>query len=223
MPTTWEYLNTVVAPALLAVGLEIHRVRCAEWESIPAHGKNWLSHNGNTVLFPAFTDESGTMSKLGGFCSKRWKQEVRDRFMSRRFGIGRSKQRVWIGFSLDETSRAIRMMAGDEYKNGLIWFPLIEGVPMRRQQAVNVVKKMGWPDPPRSRCWCCPNQGDDEWREIKRDHPALFEEAVKLENEVRLHDPNAWFHKSCTPLASVDFSQEASLFDNACSSGNCFV
>lgn len=79
--TTWQYLDAVIRPALRTVGLEVHRIRKSEWGTSPEHGNDWLSHNGNTVLLPAFTDQTGEPGKLSGFCSKTWKVETRQRYV----------------------------------------------------------------------------------------------------------------------------------------------
>lgn len=223
--TTWEYLDAVIRPALLTVGLEVHRIRNAEWASIPEHGKDYLSHNGNTLLLPAFTNQTtGSSGKLPGFCSARWKVETQARYIREVLGVATSEQRRWIGFSLDESRRAIRMMKGDDYLAGLVRFPLIHDIPLRRQQAIREVEKMGWPTSPRSACWMCPNQGDHEWRDLKANHPEEFAAACALEKEIQEKDPFAWLHSSCVPLGEVDFSAPDDLFtDRACSSGGCFT
>lgn len=223
--TTWAYLDSVIRPALRNHGLEVHRVRCAEWASRPAHGMDYMSHNGNTMLLPAFTSQSSSVGKLSGFCSNTWKVETSDRYIRRALGIPSKEQRRWIGFSLNESSRAARMMAGEEYRSGRIRFPLIQDVPMRRAQSIELVESMGWPTPPRSACWMCPNQNDEEWKNLKENHPEEFAAACAFEIEVQKQDPFAWFHKSCVPLSEVDFGQPESpdLFSRACSSGGCFT
>jgi hypothetical protein len=218
--TTWTYIDDVVSPALKAVGVEIHRVKYTDWGTKPEHGNNWLSHNGNTVLLPGFTDQSGGVGKLSGFCSDKWKKNVRDKWLSHTFGITRSKFRVWIGFSLNETRRALGMMSGDEWKDGLIRFPLIHDVPLRRHQAINECLKLGWPEPPRSTCYMCPNQLDDEWNAATPEELRL---AAELERQIQAVDPFFWLHKSCTPIDQVDFTKEPDLFERACNSGGCFT
>lgn len=221
--TTWEYLDAVIRPALRTVGLEVHRIRKSEWGGTPPHGIDYMSYNGATVLLPAFTNQTGgDAGKLSGFCSDKWKVRPRQRYM-RSLGIPTNQQRNWIGFSTNEARRAVRMMQGDEFKAGLIYFPLISGIPHTREQAIKVVEKAGWPTPPRSACWNCPNQADDEWRDLKENHPDEFAAACALEKEVQLKDPFAWFHESCIPLGEVDFTKPDDLFDRACSSGGCFT
>jgi len=70
----------------------------------------------------------------------------------------------------------------------------------------------------------CPNQSDQEWLEIKENRPTEFDAAVKLDAQIRERDPHAWIHKSCKPLAEVDFNDKTQdLFNTPCDSGVCFV
>lgn len=214
--TTWKYLDAVIRPALKTAGLEVHRVPASEFASIDPFASG-------SLLLPAFTDQGLDIGKLNGFCSDKWKVRVRQRFM-RKIGIPTAEQKNWIGFSTDEARRAMRMMNGKEYQNGLIRFPLIKDIPMKREQAIREVEKMGWPTPPRSACWMCPNQGDAEWRDLKWNHPDEFEKACALEKEIQKIDQFAWFHSSCKPLGEVDFTEPEDLFNRShCTSGGCFT
>ena len=221
--TTWQYLDAVIRPELAKIGLEVHRVS-TEWATLPEHGNRFVSHNGNTVLIPGFTSQVvGSTGKLDGFCSKTWKVEPVNRYLRKVLGIPTAQQKKWIGFSLDESRRAMRMMNGQEYRKGLIRFPLIHDVPLRRAESINIVQQMGWPTPPRSACYMCPNMADDEWRDISPDELA---QAGELERELQKHDPHVWLHKSCQPIDTIDFTKpddQPELFERACSSGVCFV
>jgi hypothetical protein len=83
------------------------------------------------------------------------------------------------------------------------------------------VEKIGWPPPPRSRCRHCPNQSDAEWAELS---PEEFAAACDLDDDVRDIDPNAFIHKSLTPLRQVVLKPDddnGGLF-GGCSSGTCY-
>ena len=143
-PTTWLYNDQVIAPNLKKVGVDIVRVG-TEWQSMPEHGKNWMSHNGKTILLPGYSNISGEVGKISGFCSKTWKGQVIDRWLSQTHGVTRSKYQKWIGFSLDEGRRVSKMMRGEDYQKGLIRFPLVFDVQFRRRDSVRFVEAMGWP------------------------------------------------------------------------------
>jgi hypothetical protein len=215
--TTWQYLETVIRPALKSIGLEVHCVS-QEWANA-----GLVSKNGKSVLMPMFTAQSDTVGKLTGYCSSEWKVRPMDRYLRKVLGIKKSEQKKWIGFSLDESRRAIRMMATDDWEKGRIRFPLIHDVPLRRHQAIREVEKMGWPPPPRSACYFCPNMSDDEWRDIS---PEELKLASKFEQQMQETDPFVFLHKSGKPILEVDFSKpddQPELFERACSSGVCFV
>lgn len=216
-PAVWQYLDNVIRPAFQKIGLEIHRIP----KSLYATSDIW-STNGKHLQIPAFTNQTGEPGKLSNFCSDEWKTRVRDRWL-REHGVTRSQQRTWIGFSLDESRRYLRMAVSQEAEKGRLRWPLIHDVPLRADQAVAVVEKMGWPTPPRSACVMCPNQGDREWRDLKVNWPDEFRKSVELERKIQEEDPFAFLHKSCVPLDEVDFSEEPTLFEPACNSGGCFV
>jgi len=222
-PTTWLYLDQVIAPNLKKVGVEIVRIG-PEWQSWPEHGKNWLSHNGKTILVPGYSNISGEVGKISGFCSKAWKTEVIQRYLSKEHGVTRSNYQTWIGFSLDEAKRVSKMIAGEDYQKGLLRLPLVFDVHLRRRDSIRFVEGMGWPTPPRSACFDCPNQRDDEWIDIKRNFPAEWELACQREDEVRQKDKYFFFHQSCVPLRDVVFDESPDLFgDHHCDSGVCFL
>jgi hypothetical protein len=217
--TTWEYLNTVLNPALSKVGVEIERVSAAEF----GYGGTELFSKTDELLMPVYsTQTAGEVGKLKAFCNRWWKLDSMRVYLSRVHGITRSKYRSWIGFSLDEQRRYFRMMDGEEFKKGLIWFPLVERR-LRRHHSIELVKKMGWPEPPRSRCFMCPNQSDAEWREVRDNRPHEFAEAVKIDREIRQRDPHAWLHRTAVPLDQADLTEADDLFNRACDSGACFI
>jgi hypothetical protein len=218
-PSTWEYMYAVVAPELAKIGLQVQRISKDEY------GCNWgkgIFATSGHLMLPAFSDQTGEPSKLSGFCSSAWKVEVSDRWLRKLHGLKASHCVKWIGFSLDESKRVHRMMQGEDYKRGLIRFPLVE-LRLKRQDAIREVERMGWPTPPRSRCWMCPNQSDREWHEVKTQWPDKFQEAIELDESIRLRDPHAFLHNSIAPLKDANIDPHDDLFSASCPSGVCFV
>jgi hypothetical protein len=211
---TWEYADAVLTPNLREVGVTLHRVKKSEFATV-----DLFSAKGD-LLLPVFTSQSGATGKLPTDCSNEWKARVVQRWL-RAQGVQQAEQ--WIGISVDEMRR-MRF-------SGLGWlrnrYPLIEpefGLTYRRADCVAAVERLGWPTPPRSACWMCPNMGDHEWREMKEHHPQDFAQAVQFEREIRETDPHFWLHESAVPLDQVDFTSQGGLFDDrACASGMCFV
>lgn len=224
---TWDYLDEVVNPAMRLIGHEIHRIEAQRWSQRRAKISLWDLKRTKDVLIPAFSTQDiaddGAPNKLKNFCTGGWKVEVVESWLSKVQGITRSKYVKWIGFSRDEQTRIIKMQRGKEWAKGLIRFPLVQDFPLTRRECIKLVKDMGWPEPPRSACWMCPNHSPHEWRKLKAERPDEFQKAVELEHEIHKVDPDAWLHRSCIPLDQVDFSQPEDLFSRPCDSGMCFV
>ncbi len=209
--TTWEYMDKVITPALASVGVTLHRVRKSEFERRDLYG----GKDGDTLLVPAFTTQSGEVGKLSNFCSSYWKREVIKRWVNAQ---GVKAVDLWLGISVDEKER-VQVTRSAKWANR---YPLIEAR-MNRGDCVALVESMGWPRPPRSSCIHCPNHTQAEWREIRL-RPAEWKEAVTLDHELRANDPDVFLHPDCVPLDQADLSDpNGVLFGHGCSSGLCFT
>lgn len=212
--TTWEYLETVTAPALASVGVVMYRVpksRYATWD---------LFFSGGQMAVPAYTSKNGGTGKLPTFCSSQWKTRVMERWATAQ---GVVKAQKWMGFSVDEIGRAAKQIKGRPGKWG-VRFPLLE-LGMNRGDCLALVKEMGWPTPPRSSCWMCPNMHMREWREVKAGPD--WDKVIAFEREIQQHDPHVWLTDQCVPVETADFSiiNETMWGDSGaeCESGLCFV
>lgn len=209
---TWDYLANVIQPAMRAIGLDIVRIDRRQYATVDLY-----SQNGNDMLIPAFTTLNGQTSKMPALCSNEWKQRVMMRWLREQ---GVESGTAWMGISLDE----MRRVRTPNTKWLQLRYPLIFDIPMRRSDCVALVQAVGWPDPPRSSCWMCPNMRNGEWREMKEHYPQDFADAVELERELRLKDPHLFLHESCLPLTEVNFTDyQTTLIDKTCNSGYCFV
>ncbi|MBU1567755.1 MAG: hypothetical protein KJ630_19285 [Proteobacteria bacterium] len=212
--TTWKYLESVTAPALARVGIEIHRVKKSDYATfdLVTCGK---------IAIPAFTSASEQVGKLPTYCSGEWKTRVMQRWATRSQGV--KKAQTWIGFSVDEIGRAARMIKPKPGKWG-VRFPLLERN-MDRNDCLALVKQIGWPAPPRSSCWMCPNMHMREWREIMNGPDR--DKVVDFERKIRLKDPDIWLTDQCKPVETADFSiiNESMWGDSGaeCDSGQCFI
>jgi hypothetical protein len=207
--STWDYMAAVLVSELAKVGITLHKVSKEDFATCDL----W-STNGATLEIPAFTTQSGEVSKLPNFCSNEWKRRVADRWLR---AHGFNNCRKWLGFALDEPRRWLQHADSAE-----VWLPLVHGVPLRSRDCRSLVAKMGWPIPKKSRCWMCPNQSDDEWREVVA-NPSEFAAAVGIDRKIRKKDPFAFLHSSGVPLDQVDWAKPQLEFERACNSGECFV
>ena len=208
---TWTYLDSIVRPAFSKIGIEIH--------VIPHSYSYWdiVKEEKQDILIPAFTTQSGDIGKLPTFCSNEWKQRPVRRWLRER---GVEQCFMWLGISTDEMER---MRFSD---TGWITnvYPLIEIVPTSRHRCVSIVENYGWPTPPKSRCWMCPNMSPYDWRTLKGKYPDDFGKAVLLERELQVVDKYIFLHKLAIPLdEAVSKSEEQSDMFDGCDSGYCWT
>lgn len=207
--STWQYLDAVLAPELAKVGVEIHRVSKERYATVDLYAGN------GDLLLPVFTDQSGALSKMPPFCSDKWKKRVGRRWMREQ---GVESCRLMLGMSLDESRR----VQNSDVKWITNTYPLID-LWVQRSDCLRIVREMGWPEPPRSACWMCPNMSNQEWREIRENQPQDWMQAVAMDRDIRSRDPHAFLHLSGVPLEDADLSADKSGDPHGCESGLCFV
>lgn len=202
--STWRYFDQVLYPALKSVGVEIHRVSKSKYATVDL----WAG-NGD-VLLPVFT-EAG---KLPTYCSNEWKRRVAMRWIRTQ---GVSQCDSWLGISTDEMSR-IRISREQWIQHK---FPLIE-LGLSRDKCVEQVTFMGWPAPPRSSCYMCPNQSGAEWKELREKDPDDYAKAARMQDMLQEFDAGLFLRKERTSLFNI-LESDAPADHSGCDSGYCFV
>jgi hypothetical protein len=207
--TTFEYLESVVQPALAKIGRHV---------DVVSHSYATVDlWRGDDLLLPGFTRKGGRLGKLPTYCSNEWKQRVIRRWLRDQ---GVKDVDMWIGISLDEVER-IKPSGLDWYRHV---YPLIDMVSMHRSGCVNQIVRYGWPVPEKSRCWMCPNQSIIEWRRLHQRADGDFNKALKLEDEIHRRDGDVYLHPLGISLdeAIVSSERQSSMFDG-CDGGYCMV
>ena len=208
--TTWTYMDQIITPALATVGLVLHRVRKSEFATVDLYG----GADGETLLMPVFTNQSGEVGKLPTYCSTEWKTRVVRRWATAQ---GCTEVDMWLGISADEKHRmkASKGKWGNKH-------PLIT-LGINRGDCQLIVERMGWPKAPRSSCWNCPNHTQEEWRDIKENKAEDWQQAIKFDKDMRHLDANAFLHPDCIPLEDADLTDPNGVMFGHCDSGMCFV
>lgn len=210
--TVWPYVDAYLKPALATLGVPFTAIERAEY----ATKDFWGGKDGDSILIPVYSNQSGEASKLPEYCSGEWKREVVLRWAARQ-GWKALGVNMWVNISHDERHR--RRAAKRQWMQPV--YPLLDMIPMHVSGCLAAVEAMGWPEPPRSRCHWCPNQSDAEWAELT---PAEWESACKLDEDIRLTDPHAFLHKQMIPLRMVTLNpkKDDGLFSGGCSAGMCY-
>jgi hypothetical protein len=184
-----------------------------------------------------FTLHSKTheITRSGMFCSDKWKRNVYQRFVNAQFGT-KNTYTTFIGFSTDESSRAIRfskMPREDLFEKSkplakTKWtyeFPLIE-LNMSRQDCIALVKSYFHVEPPKSSCIFCPNHKQDEWTHVKES--ADWEKVIAVDKIIRTYNSKngidtQYLTPELKPIDECVFSQKNEIFfERHCSNG-CFL
>lgn len=212
---TWRFYESTLNPALADVGVDLvrlpHSFRDKGWNTVDLYS----GKDKDTIIMPMFTDQRDR-GMLPKYCSNEWKSRPVDRYVRSQ---GFTEGSIWVGFSIDEMER---MRAHDPRAKWNHSYPLIDAR-MNRGDCIALVERMGWGTPPRSACWMCPYRSDQEWLHLQVTDPKDFKAAVTLEKRLQKRDPHVYFHDSCKPLDTVDFSDEPDLFSKPCASGMCFT
>lgn len=208
---TWAYFDAVLRPRLAEVGVELVRVAKSQYES-----SDLWQCDGELLAIPAFYRQSdGSTAKKGTHCAARWKERVVQRW-ARAQGVKAAD--VWIGYSVDE----MRRVRAQQMEWWRLVYPLIDAR-LSRAACLGLVERMGWPTPPRSACWMCPNRSDKGWSDMKERWPDDFHAAVSLEAELRAVDDRIRLHRSGAPLGQVAFEDanqnQLDLFGSDCAGG----
>lgn len=130
-----------------------------------------------------------------------------------------------IGISLDEHQR----MKPSREKWIVNRWPLIE-LNMTRSDCLQWMSKHGYPQPPKSSCIGCPFHSNAHWRDMKKNTPDEWNEAVYIDHQLRANGIRGnmkheeYMHRSLTPLRVANIGDEKTidLFNNECE-GMCGV
>lgn len=211
----WPYVETYIRPALEAKGVTFSPIERSEY----ATKDFWGGTDRESILLPCYTDESGEPSKLPEWCSEEWKRACVMRWSDRQDGWKARGVDCWIGITWEERHR--RRGARKKWFGPV--YPLLDMMPnpLHVSACLAAVEEMGWPEPPRSRCSHCPNQSDAEWAELDADE---WEQACRLDEEIRQTDPHAFLHRSMMPLRMVTLEpkKDDGLFSGGCQAGMCY-
>jgi hypothetical protein len=133
---------------------------------------------------------------------------------------------VMLGISKDEAHRI--KPARQAYMTNR--YPLIEKG-MRRYDCLEWLKRHDYPIPPKSACIGCPYHDNAYWREMRRDRPDEWQEALQMDRALRQGDPRGFrgtefMHHDKVPLDEADLELELEsqmdLFGEECE-GVCGV
>ena len=186
-------------------GFKIYTV---QYKNLDHEIREYLKGNRKRVSqIPLFT-ETGMLMRQ---CTQDYKIAVADKFIKKEHGIKRKNSEqsnsiaLHMGISIDEIQR---LKYSTQWWKVLL-YPIIEKG-MRRNDTIQLVKKHGLKEPPRSACYFCPFHSNYYWKYLHDNYPMEYEKAIEFDELIRNY-PNmnqkCYLHKSRKPLKNVDYTQ----------------
>jgi hypothetical protein len=226
-PATLAYMRQVLKPYAAAHGIDYHELRRTRRDGRTESLLEALTRPGSRRLpIPVRMDNGapGTRS-----CTVEYKLRVIARWHRQHGASAASPSVTGIGFSVDEIERVGKARHRD-YET--IEYPLLD-LGLRRVDCQDITRKAGLPPAPKSACWFCPMHRPSTWREMRRDQPDLFWQAVSLERTLNsrrdyLGRDHVYLTRFARPLDQAIGEAQPALFDadgwgETCDEGVCFV
>jgi len=184
-----NYVNQITIPKMQEVGVALNIIKTSDYVK-----QEIVDANGYCII-PIFKKKEGGVQKLRTSCNDKWKVSVIRKWLLEQ-GV---KQYIsLIGISTDEAHRQ-RKAHKKYYKNT---YPLIE-FGMDRQDCIDYITRLGWPEPPRSSCFICGQQDDGAWWRMAMLWKEDFNKAEAIEKKLQKIDSSLYLHRSCKPIGEI--------------------
>lgn len=192
-----------------------------------------LGKSGRSLIPYHTLTPDGDKGMLPKQCNSDWKKRVVHREIANMIREVTSQHSLpkapvveeWLGMTRDELNR----LATSEKAYIHHRYPLVEdSIRFVRAQCTTWLEERQIRIPPRSACKFCPFQRNDEWRDMKDNHPLDFAEACDFDEATRVphigFEGHAFIHRSRVPLRAADLSTakdygQGSVF--GCGDGRC--
>lgn len=230
-PATLKYVEEYAMPFAEANGIELVEVRKILRDGTPDDLIDRIERNERSLPLPIRMSNGAPGNRT---CTADFKIKVIEKELKRRGATKENPAVVGIGISMDEIQRARHWGEVDpRTPTQILEYPLLR-LNLRRRDALKVIAESGLPQPPRSACWFCPFHSLDEWRNLRREYPELFDKSVALERMLnerrdRLERDHVWLTRFARPLDEVVHDQltlgddDPGSADAPCDSGHCFT
>lgn len=194
-------------------GVEVHVVgnRSLKSDALRSQVRGRKDEGRRWASLPYFVETDGKEDEgqIRRQCTKEYKIEPINRFIRaellglaprQRAPVGAVRQ--WFGISFDEWHR----MRTSDVKWRTHFYPLVE-TKTTRHACLDWLYRQGFRPPQRSACIGCPYHSDAEWRRMKLEQPAEFEDACQFDEAIRHMGGmrgRVYLHRSLMPLREVD-------------------
>jgi PP-loop superfamily ATP-utilizing enzyme len=226
-PDTLRYFREVSVPFAQA-----HAIQMRELHAVTKDGERRTLYNllltENTPSIPIRLEPVGMPANRS--CTNHFKVQVIAKYLKEQGATSTEKATVCIGISTDEIHRADGGKNKPKYQHSV--YPLIE-LGLSRADCQKVITDAGLPLPRKSACFFCPYTRGNQWGEMRRDEPELFERACAVEDAINAKrgqqgKPPAYLSRLQAPLRTMPTAQDLlPLFTgpdtDTCDEGYCWT
>lgn len=227
-PATLDYVHEIAMPYAESKGIELVELRKHTRDGKPQTLVERIEATPKSVPIPVRMGEDGAPGNRT--CTFEFKIRVIEKELKRRGATKEERAVVGIGISADEVERA---GAAEDPRSPyqLREYPLLDHR-LTRSACQQLIRDEGLPIPPRSACFFCPFHSAEEWRQLARTRPDLFERACQL--EAKLHERGKalgrgefYFTRYGRPLRELYDGNQLTMLDDTmeagCDTGYCMT
>ncbi|MER6942532.1 phosphoadenosine phosphosulfate reductase [Nonomuraea sp. NPDC000554] len=176
-PGTIAYFHNVVLPFADKHHLDVRMIRKVgrDGEVKTLYGQ--LTREGSrSIEIPVRMEGSAAPGNRS--CTGTFKIDEIAKWLKQNGATADNPATVGVGISLDEIERINSRKAAPYEK---LVYPLVD-MRLRVSDCIRTIRDAGLPIPPKSSCWFCPLHTPENWADLRRDEPDLFEAAAGLED-----------------------------------------
>lgn len=174
-PATLRYVREVAAPYAAEHGVTLHILERRRRDGTTETLWERLVRPGSRSIPIPVRMSNGAPGRRS--CTADFKIRVVGRWLREHGATKDAPAQVAIGISVDEIHRANRRRSEPHEE---IVYPLLDQG-LRRTDCVDIIERAGLAVPPKSACFFCPFKTLQQWQEMRRSEPDLFEKASALE------------------------------------------
>lgn len=204
--------------------VERMRLWCQGWAEVTT--VRWIRLGGT---FEALHDNclrtAKFPSKAYGYagCTDKWKVQPMEKWRKQR---GFDRGAFAVGYDAGENRRITSACKRGDNLDMIAWYPLVAWN-IDRAGCDAICRAVGI-TVGKSSCFMCPNMRKQEWRELRADHPDLFEIAVEIDRRARAAGEKPQAGRDMGSLdawSDQDLAQQsiAPAQEDRCHHGGCFT
>lgn len=226
-PATLRYVREVMRPWAEKCGILVHEVQRTRRDGTPVTLMGQLQSSRRSIDIPVRMSNGAPGNRN---CTSEFKIKVLGKWLKQHAGANTIPVTTLVGISWDEVERVGRRR-NNPWE--IVEYPLID-MRLSRTDCQRIIADAGLPVPGKSSCWFCPFFRPVTWARMRRDEPALFDQAAELEATLNtrremLGKDHVYLTRFAKPLADAIPVAQDTLFDDlhvtheTCDEGACWT